>query len=348
MSSTLGIPASEAEALSAAWLSAALGTRFPGIEVLTVTPGPVVSRMSTNIRFHIETRGPLPEGLPADLCIKGYWRLMAAAQAGEPEAMFYRDLADFTGVRTLRHFYADIDPANHHGVVITEDVVASGATFLDSLSPYTPDQVAASLELYAQLHSATWQAPEVPDEPWLGPRLAQTLRGRGLDVIQKNFAAPTAAGIPAAARDAQRLVHTVDGMSAVLAADPSWCVLHGDAHIGNFFLDKDGEPALLDWQLVQRGPWYIDVGYHIASALSVADRRANEHDLVAHYLDEMKKRGVDLTESDDLWFGLRCGIVYGFFLWAITLKVDPPITTELCTRLGTAVADHEAYEVVPG
>ncbi len=37
-------------------------------------------------------------------------------------------------------------------------------------------------------------------------------------------------------------------------------------------------------------------------------------------------------------------MVYGFFLWAITLKVRPPVTTAMLERLGAAVADHDAYE----
>ena len=40
------------------------------------------------------------------------------------------------------------------------------------------------------------------------------------------------------------------------------------------------------------------------------------------------------------------GMLYGFFLWAITLKVAPPITTAMLERLGSAVADHEAYASV--
>ena len=35
-------------------------------------------------------------------------------------------------------------------------------------------------------------------------------------------------------------------------------------------------------------------------------------------------------------------MVYGFFLWAITLKVAPPITTAMLERLGSAVSDHQA------
>ena len=61
------------------------------------------------------------------------------ASIGAPEAYFYRDVAATTRVRTLRSVYADIDPDTQHGVVITEDVVSQGGTFLDGNSPYTAE-----------------------------------------------------------------------------------------------------------------------------------------------------------------------------------------------------------------
>ena len=47
------VPDALSEALSPEWLMAAL-QRFPGVEVIGVTPGPVVNRISTNARFTIE------------------------------------------------------------------------------------------------------------------------------------------------------------------------------------------------------------------------------------------------------------------------------------------------------
>ena len=47
---------------------------------------------------------------------------------GEAEALFYRELAEPTGVRTLRSLYADFDPVTANSVVITEDVVAGTRT----------------------------------------------------------------------------------------------------------------------------------------------------------------------------------------------------------------------------
>src|SRR6266511_144352 len=91
------------------------------------------------------------------------------------------------------------------------------------------------------------------------------------------------------------------------------------------FLDADNRPAFVDWQLVQRGPWYIDVGYHVASALTVEDRRRHEADLVRHYLENLAARGIDPPKSDEAWAGIRRGILHGFYLWGITVYVDPTI-----------------------
>ena len=343
------MPGTLDEALSPGWLTAALAPRFPGIRVTGVARGPVVSRVSTNARFSIECDGGLPEGLSPDLCVKGYFTDAGrpSRQAGEPEACFYRDLGPATGVRTLRCVYADVDPETHHGVVITEDVVAQGATFLDARSEYGPDQVASSLEELAKLHGRTWGDPRCGDMTWLAPRMASVLAGRGLPEVRYNLEGPIGAGVPQEVRDPERLVACYRSLAAQVASSRPWTVLHGDAHVGNVFLDVGGRPAFVDWQLVQRGAWYVDVGYHIASALTVADRRREERDLLDHYLKRVTAAGVETPRWDEAWAGLRCGIVYGFFLWGITLKVEPAITSVLLHRLGTAAADHDAFAAVP-
>ncbi len=339
------IPETLAEALTPSWLSAALGSRFPGIEVHEVTPGPVVSRLSTNARFTIRTAGDAPTDLPTELCLKGYFGEagLPARRAGVTETLFYRDVADSTEIRTLKCLYADLDESTSANVVITEDAVARGGTFLDSLSEYTPDQAAQSLAELAALHASTWMSPSIEQTPWLTPWLPALGTSRGLAEISTNFDGPIGAGIPTARRDGQRLLDAY----AVLAADATtaspWSLIHADPHIANVFLDGEGRPSFVDWQLVQRGPWYIDVGYHLASALTVEDRRRNERELVRHYLDRLAAAGVQPPGEDAAWQDLRRGLVHGFYLWAITLKVDPPITTALLERLGTAMDDHDAF-----
>jgi hypothetical protein len=344
------VPDTLTEVLDRQWLSAALGQRLPGLEVTSVLPGPVVSRISTNARFRIECRGGVPPELPADLCVKGYfadWSETAAASrsAGVPEALFYRHLAGGTGVRTLDCYYADVDPLTNHGVVITGDVASQGATFLDALSPYSTDQVAESIEQYAILHGRTWSLGQT-DAPWLAPRLRATMRARGLPDIRGNLEGPNGTQVPEELRDPDRLFGAVGQLASGLNADMPRCLLHGDAHVGNVYLNASGRPCLVDWQLVQRGPWYLDVGYHLASTLSTDVRRQSESDLLAHYLDRLRHEAGDAPPWDEAIRSIGMGMVYGFFLWAITLKVAQPIIASMLERLGTAVADHHAYDSV--
>ncbi|MCA2320064.1 phosphotransferase [Mycobacterium intracellulare] len=334
---TVPVPDSLEQALSVEWLSAALGT-----DVVEVTPGPIVDRISTNARFTIRCA----DGRSQKLCVKGYFNDIGrfARYVGAPEAYFYRELAAATGVRTLHSVYADIDPHTQHGVIITDDVVAQGATFLDGNSPYTPDRTAQTLGEFARLHAATWGSPHCADAPWLTPRLGRALdvwgRSTTLDIIGRNFDGPNGQRIPASVSDPQRVV---DAYRALVEREAGpWCVIHGDAHVGNVFLDARGAGCLVDWQLVQRGGWYLDVGYHIASTLAVDDRRRTERDLLRHYLGALASHGVTPPPWDETWRAIAFGMVHGFYLWSITTKVQPAIIATLLHRLGTAVADHDA------
>ena len=318
---------------------------FPDLRVVRVIPGEVISRVATNARFEIECEGERPVGLPAALCAKGYFSDAGRpfASVGRTEAMFYRDLAAASGVRTLEGMYADVDDEGR-SVVITADAVAAGGRFLDALSPFSVDDTAASLEELARLHATTWQAEHVASQTWLESRLPTYLEFRGIDDIRKNFDGPNGRGVPTGTRA------TRDGWSRRFAclgrrtaASAQWCVVHGDAHVGNVFVDTAGRPGFVDWQMVQRNPWYLDVGYHIASALSVEERERHERDLLAHYAERLRAGGVAPPDEQDIWSGYRMGIIHGFFLWGITLLVDPPIIEELLRRFGAAAEAHDAF-----
>jgi hypothetical protein len=336
------IPESIEELLTPEWLTAALSPRFPTVEVTEVTPGPVVSRLSTNARFTVECAAGLPDGLSSHLCAKGYFTDVgrARASAGEPEAYFYRDALAPTGVQSLHCVYADVDEKAQRSVIITEDVIAGGGEFLDTLSPYTPDQTAESLTQLARLHASTWLDPRFVDTSWLDWRIPHYRRYRKVEDIQAAFDGPVGAGIPPEIKDAARLRA---GFKRLTADDPrttgAWSIIHGDTHVGNVFLDSHRHPRFLDWQTVQRGPWALDVSYHIASALTEGDRQGNERQLLALYLDKLGGLGVEAPTWDEAWLAYRKGVAHGFFMWAITQQVHPEMIETLLRRLGTAAAD---------
>jgi aminoglycoside/choline kinase family phosphotransferase len=235
-----------------------------------------------------------------------------------------------------------VDPATRHGVVITEDVVAAGGEFLDALSPYSPEQTAQSLTELARLHAHSWGPNELMDEPWLASRLSTYFAYRGVDDIQANFEGPVGVDVAPEVADAERLAKALRTLAA-RSEGPGWTVIHGDAHVGNLFLDAQGAPGLVDWQVVQRGHWGIDVGYHIASALTISDRERSERDLLLHYVECLRSHGVDPPAWDDVMDAYRAGIAYGYFMWAITLVVKPAIIRVLLQRLSAAAAAHDSF-----
>jgi hypothetical protein len=343
---SVAIPDTLDELLTPEWLNAALSTRFPGVHVTDVTPGPVVERVSTNARFTIE--GDIPEGLPQELCAKGYFSEAGRGSgAGLPEACFYRDLAHPIGVRTLNSVWADVDPISQHGVVITEDAIETGAEFCDALDDCSVDRAADLLGQLAILHAYAWEQPEiVTQNDWLASRLQWILHVRGLKEIRSNFEGPNGQDVPGRVRDAQTLVDTYARLAA-RTAGPGWAIAHGDAHVGNTFIDNENRPCLLDWQVTQFAPWGIDIGYNIASSLEPEVRAANERDLLQHYLDALGAAGVaDVPTFDVAWDEYRMGVVHGFFLWAITVYVRDEVIAQLLRRLGTAADELDSYRLL--
>lgn len=333
----MGIPMTLEEATSPAWLSSILAAK-----VVDVAAGPVDDRVSTNVPVTVR----LADGRSLDLWIKGYFGQGSLMRiAGVPEVHFYRELATTAGLPTPRCVYAEVDDASGLNVLVTEDV-GPGARFLDGIDPCTPDQTAESLRQLAGLHATTWRDPRCADMDWLASRLqAYTMRRSGAD-IAKNLDGPNGSGMPRAARDGERLFEAYKALGAEVAEADPWCVVHGDVHIRNVFLDPVGQPTFIDWQLVQRGPWYLDVGYHIATMLSIEDRRRHQDELVEHYLDHLVARGIDRPTPAEVDNGLRRSFVHGLYLWAITMRVPPASIAALLERLGTAADDHDAYGVL--
>ncbi len=346
----VNVPETLEELATPEWLTSALRATYPDIEVTAAFIESVDTRISTNAFVRIECATGTPLDVPERLCAKGYFAdtgNWAYRAAGESEAIFYRDAVSGIGVRTLPCVYADVDPESRHGVVITEDISAEGAVFVDPRVPRSPSEVAATLEQYAIMHAHTWGTRWVREAQWLAPRIATTRGTRSSAEIQEQFDGPLGSGVPEHYRNAENLLEAYRSLPAIGASAPTPCLIHGDAHLANIFLDGQGRPGLLDWQLVQRGPWFIDVGYHVASSLSVDDRRTSERELVGLYLGRLAAEGIRVPSEKDVWAGFACGVVYGLFLWSITLKVKPEITMDMLTRLGTAAADHDVYTSVP-
>jgi hypothetical protein len=93
--------------------------------------------------------------------------------------------------------------------------------------------------------------------------------------------------------------------------------------------------------VVRRGNWSQDVGYFLVSALTVADRRAHEADLLAEYLAALDVPGKPTAGEARLRY--RASTAYGLGIWLATLRAvtsqPRDVCLALCERYAAAFVD---------
>lgn len=344
------------EDIDAAWLRRALAASGHDAEILAVSHGPLVRGAGTKLRIDVEY-GANPAALPGRLWVKAGWEAHSAALEAvgsyAREAHFYQRLARPSGVRAPRCYAARWEE-DGRAVVLLEDLHDRGAELWDCRVPRSIADVAAMLDTLAHFHAAWWEDAAVLTMPTVdipmrssGP-MAEWPRANGAARLDEMLAGPRGEGLPGHVRDGARIERAFWRMVETLDRPTGGCLLHGDPHPGNCFSDSDGSAGLYDWQTVARGPWAYDVGYMIATALSVEDRRAHERDLLRHYLDRLRARGVaDPPSAGAAWDAYRRHIAYPLLIWPtnhVTHQAEENIRA-LTYRLGMAADDFGFFDL---
>jgi hypothetical protein len=340
-------PTVTAEVMSPEWLTEALSIRYPATVVRSVDIVEVRGPVATKARFAVDYE-TAPDEAPLKMCAKGFFgsdrlELLVASGVAEREARFYMEVAPHTTVRVPRLDYGGVDGG--HGVIITEDLVDSGCTFLGALVHRTVDQTRETIDQLARLHAPFWNGAGLELFPWL-KREFHKLAAKPylpLDQQQALMDDPRKEGVPEDVLSARRLFDGMAALSKLTEPLPD-CVVHGDFHAGNLYIDAAGRPGVLDWQIIQRAHWALDVSYHIGSVLTTEDREAAEQDLLRHYLDRLRAHGVEPPSWDEAWVQYRVHMIYGYYQWAVTRFVRPvEITHEFFRRLGKAVHSLDSF-----
>ncbi|MDG2029172.1 MAG: phosphotransferase [Acidimicrobiales bacterium] len=329
------VPAELDQILDPGWLTIALDDVADDERVIDVEVAGDSKTLAQKVRFVATVEGADGSRRTRTYCVKGHFG--DAMETLTTEAHVYRDLLPGLGLRTPRAYYAGIGDEGR-AVIVMDDIVADGGTFLNAHQPYSIDICRETLSQLARLHAATWDDPR-GDAEWLAPRIdsmrqmfpAEFLQGllddgRGVDVAPELLAA-------------ERLQAGL----AALAARPATCIIHGDTHSGNVYLDADGWPCWLDWQITQRGHWSTDVAYHLSTVLDIDDRRAHEQELVRGYLRELASQGIEPPPWDEAWASYTTGAVWGWLLWTITSVSSREVVLVHMPRIGAALADHDTF-----
>ncbi|HYF24376.1 MAG TPA: phosphotransferase [Baekduia sp.] len=347
MAQTLRLPA-RVEDLTAAWLSEVLGR-----EVAEVAVPEVVLGTATKVRLELTYADDAAVAPPRELCAKGGLDERLAGWGLGPayvlEARFFADVAPHLGTGVPRCWFAGVDDGAGTGLVLLDDLAASGCAFGDPTCPWSADLVAAALELLAGWHARTG-APGAPRPAWLTAGAA-AVRGTARTFLTRehwepHFAQEGAPVLPARLQDPERLLRAFEHLWALDDA-AAHCVVHGDAHVGNTFVTADGRPGFLDWQTACLGPWSADVAYFVGGALTVEDRRVHERDLLHGYLEALSAHGGPQVSRDEAWADYVRHALHGV-LWAATPAVMQPLEriVAMAQRYAAAIEDLEVLDAL--
>lgn len=332
------IPSTVEEVLDPEWLSEALEDVARDDRILAVTAVASTKTLAEKVRFRVTVQGRDGRQRVRAYCVKAHF----ASSPGHTlaaEARFYRELAPLVEIRTPRAYFAGVDEAADQAMIIMDDVIGTGGRFLSAETPYSLATTRDSLGQLACLHASTWGDARTADLEWLSPRIGEMVDRFPTEALQQLLDDGRGPEVAKELRDAEHLAEAVRRT----ARHELTCVIHGDTHSGNVYLDGAGRASWLDWQVVQRGSWAIDISYHLATVLDIDTRRVHEAALLRHYLQELERHGVAAPAWEDAWEQYTLSFSYGYFLWVITRISSRSIVLIHIPRLATALADHDTF-----
>ncbi|BBY82723.1 phosphotransferase [Mycolicibacterium pulveris] len=311
----------EWEEITPDWMTAALARDHPGAVVDAVTVA--LRDDGTNRRARLALTYSAGSG-PATVF----------AKAVDPE---HADLVELTSglYHEPRLFTSGIElpldhPAVHTAlidedarnfVMIMEDVVARGADPRDSTRPMTIEQAANGIRGLARMHSRYWgeRLTTNPALGWVEPFVAfEGLEYAPLHIAHERLGDSVPAEVPALSGTELFVDIWARYIGTLTNSDQT--LLHGDPHIGNTYVLPGDDVGFLDWQMVRRGNWSLDVGYFLQGALTIEDRRRAERDLLGEYRDALTLPSTELPTADEIWLRYRASVAHGLAIWMATLS----------------------------
>jgi aminoglycoside/choline kinase family phosphotransferase len=211
------------------------------------------------------------------------------------ECEFYQTIAPLVEVSAPAALAVHFDPSAQDFAIVLEDLTRSKPG--DQFTEPTDDQLILAIEQAAALQAPVW-----------GQTAGPTFAPYQLDVEERVVLAATrirallTTVFDRLGRDLDPDVSSALDCFATLAGD--WTrlrakpttLVHGDFRPDNFLFGVEpGAPpiAIVDWQTLGLGLGVTDVAYLLGAAVSSERRRQIEYAMLAHYLTELSRRGVE-------------------------------------------------------
>ena len=298
-------------------------------------------------------------GLPERVLIKGGFaeHRIAMSFLYQHEAHFYDRVQPRIGVNSPRCFGVAHDDASAQHLVLMEDLDAAGARFCRVVDPLPIDRVCEFLDIFAAMHAHTWGGNLLGEGGlWNNLREVAALpvgipgdyaRGQMVPETYARFMRlPRSLAVSRTFHDIGRMRRAMERIDHVMDGRPH-CLVHGDAHMGNLYIDSEDRGGVLDWQCWCRGNWSFDITYFMLSALDQADRRRSDRALLAFYLERLAAHGCpQVPTMREALEAFRIQIAYGLFFW----MVNPPDwqteenNSAVAARFADAALDHGTFD----
>lgn len=318
--SELSIP-QDWDEITPAWMTSVLAQHFPGVEVADVRVA--LRDDGTNRRARLALTYSAGSG-PATVFAKAvdpeHADLVALTSGLYHEPRLFSCGAELP----LDHpevYLAAIDEDRRDFLMIMEDVAARGADPRDATRPLTVDQAAAGVRGLARLHGEYWgqRLTGCPALGWVEPFVAfEGLEYAPLHIAHERLGDTVSPEILDLSGTDLFVDIWARYIGSLTRSVPT--LLHGDPHIGNTYVLPDGAVGFLDWQMVRRGSFSLDLGYFLQGSLTIEDRRRAERDLLDEYRGALGLPAQELPTREDIWLGYRASVAHGLAIWMATLS----------------------------
>ena len=359
------VPAS-VDMITPEWLTAVLCKGVPGAKVLDfkVTGGSsgTTTRAAIELALNAEAQQiDVPKYLftkSSPIFTQRVFHTFSGAFIGETG--FYNHIRPQLDIEAPHGYHACMDAPSGRSMIMMEDIaVTRGVKFISTETYIDRPTIEDLLANMAKWHGHFWESPQFRTNlNWMrNPVIFLDELNKFVDL--KDRAVIAVEKYPHLIPDDIR--HRTDELweatvkSFQLNARLPKTLLHGDCHIGQTYLTREGRVGYADWQIPMQGGWAYDVNYAIASALTIEDRRKWERDLILHYLDRLQAFGGPKIGFDAAWLAYRQHSLYPFFAWAYTragggskqpeFQLDY-ICNDITTRTAHAVSDLETLKAV--
>jgi hypothetical protein len=342
------------EAITAGWLTGALASSLPGIEVVRVEVLEQHSGTTGRVRLRL-AYAPGPTG-PETVFVKlppfedSQRRMVAATDMGRREARFYQGPAREAPLRIPRPYFAAHGEERTQYVMVLEDLATAGCTFSTRLRPYAEEHGQQLVEALARLHARFWDDPRFDGElSWVQAAMRGALGAKLVESAREQFRGDFP---PVFAELCHLYVENHERICELWDVGER-TLIHGDTHAGNQFVDGD-RIGLYDWAVVSRSPGIRDVSIYLGNSCPTDLRRREQERWLRAYRQGLIDAGVDAPAFEVLWERYRLAVLYAWVAATTTASMGSrwqPIqvgmmgmrrATETCADLETVEAFREA------